>query len=134
MMSSTVVGLVKGLHTNNCLEIDTSKIAEEVLFTLIESDPDILGVVKNLVKKKIDLISTEDLENPSEIIRNIFGFHLDADVIELMTRVGEIEEQLGLHSFSTYGVSIRQRLDRIEDEIGRLKDDIEYLKEYHKYN
>ena len=130
----SIIGAVPGIHTNNCLDIDASKIAEEVLSKLIESDPDILGVVKNLVKKKIDLISTEDLENPSEIIRNIFGFHLDADVIELMTRVGKIEEQLGLHSFSAYGVSIIQRLDRIEDEIERLKDDIEYLKEYHKYN
>ena len=131
-MASLIVNYNSG--GNNCFEIDTSKIAEDVLSKLIESDPDILGVVKNLIKKKIDLISTEDVENPSEIIRNIFGFHLDADVIELMTRVGEIERQLGLNSFSTYGASIGQRLDRIEDAIEHIKNDIEYLKEYHKYN
>lgn len=113
----------------NSLEMDTSKIAEDVLSKLIESDPDILGVVKNLIKKKIDLISTEDIENPSEIIKNIFGFHLDADVIGLMTRVGEIERQLGITGYQGFP-SIKDRIEKIEYEIERIKDDIGYLRMY----
>lgn len=114
---------------NNSLEIDTSKIAEDVLSKLIESDPDILGVVKNLIKKKIDLISTEDIEDPKEVIRNIFGFSLDSEVISLMTRMYEIERQLGITGYQGFP-SIKDRIEKIEYEIERIKNDIGYLRMY----
>ena len=126
MMDSLRVNYNSG---GNSLEMDTSKIAEDVLSKLIESDPDILGVVKNLIKKKIDLISTEDIEDPKEIIRNIFGFSLDSEVIDLMTKVHEIERQLGIAGYQGFP-SIKDRIEKIEYEIERIKDDIGYLRMY----
>lgn len=117
----------------NELDVD-SKIVNKVIAKIIESDPDLVGIIKNLLKKSLD----RDNCYGEEKLENLVASKVEMQILE--ARLQGLENRLGLESWRPYEYSSMSILDRVKvlertmDNLSLRLESLENELEYGKYN
>jgi hypothetical protein len=117
----------------NELDVD-SKIVNKVIAKIIESDPDLVGIIKNLLKKSLD----RDNCHGEEKLENLVASKVEIQILE--ARLQGLENRLGLESWRPYEYNSMSILDRVKvleramDNLSLRLENLENELEYGKYS
>lgn len=124
---------------SNELDINVT-IVNKILAKIIESDPDLIGIIKNLLKKGLEKGSYYGEEKLEDLVASKTDLHmLDARIHGLEYKLG-----LGMDTWTPYeynSMSILERVkaleravDNLEIQINDLTNSLEYGKYSNRFN
>lgn len=117
----------------NELDVDI-KIVNKVIAKIVESDPDLVGIIKNLLKKSLD----KDNYYGEEKLENLIASKTEMQILD--AKIQGLENRLGLDSWRPYEYSSTSILDRVKnlermvDNIAVRLENLENELEYGKYS
>ena len=122
---------------SNELDINVT-IVNKILAKIIESDPDLIGIIKNLLKKGLEKSSYYGEEKLEDLIAS------KTDLQMLDARLHGLEYKLGMDTWTPYeynSMSILERVkalervvDNLEIRINDLTNSLEYGKYSNRFN
>jgi hypothetical protein len=122
---------------SNELDINVT-IVNKILAKIIESDPDLIGIIKNLLKKGLEKGSYYGEEKLEDLIAS------KTDLQMLDARLHGLEYKLGMDTWTPYeynSMSILERVkalervvDNLEIRINDLTNSLEYGKYSNRFN
>ena len=126
---------------SNELDINVT-IVNKILAKIIESDPDLIGIIKNLLKKGLEKSNYCDEEKFEDLVASKTDLQmLDA---RIDARIHGLEYKLGMDSWAPYeynSMSILERVkaleravDNLEIQINDLTNSLEYGKYSNRFN
>jgi len=117
----------------NELDVDI-KIVNKVIAKIVESDPDLIGIIKNLLKKSLD----RDNYYGEEKLENLIASKTEMQILD--AKIRSLEDKLGLDSWRPYEHSNTSILDRVRNlehmvdnlsiRLENLENEIEYGNRY----
>ena len=117
---------------SNDIDIDI-QIVNKVIAKIIESDPDLIGIIKNLLKKSLD---RDDYY--SEKLEDLVASKTDLHMLD--ARIHGLEYKLGMETWRPYEYSSMSILDRVKvleravDNLAIQINDLTNSLEYGRYS